>query len=75
MQGMSRGRLEARNIVANILKIVNGIAGGSVMSDAMMHTDVTCKDELKFWTKRTDYGWSFTDNGNIIAIIWGLDGD
>ncbi len=69
MQGMSRGRLEAKgNIVAKYLENCTVIAGGSVMSDAMMHTDVTCKDRIEVsGRKGLITGGHLQTYGNIIA--------
>ena len=53
MQGMGRGEIIAKgNVIAKFLENCNVTAGGSVMSDAMMHTNVSCRGKIEVTGRR-----------------------
>ncbi len=53
MQGMSRGSLEAGgNITAKFIENSRVVSGGTLMCDAVLHSDVECKGEISILGKK-----------------------
>jgi uncharacterized protein (DUF342 family) len=47
IQGMDRGVIEAKgNVIAKYIENSKVISGGSIHSDAILHSDISCKEEI-----------------------------
>lgn len=73
MQGMSRGEIIAKgNVIARFLENCNVTAGGDVLSDAMMHTNVSCRGKVEVTGRRgLITGGHIKTYGNIIVTNLG----